>query len=164
MASGAVGADVSDDAEGDIFCGDTLRQFAFDGDAEGLGPAIAAGTASPLRVQLQKCRCRRQARQTRHGAGVAVAADDGHAGFRQSEFRSNDVHDALVGRLNVVELDAELGAVAAQRVDLLCGDSVFNDEPVWCRRNIMVHRGHGAIGTPDVCALPAAALRRPAAR
>ena len=50
--------------------------------------------------------------------GVRVAADDGHAGLGGAELGADHVDDALVAVLHVEELDAELGAVLAQRVDL----------------------------------------------
>jgi hypothetical protein len=50
-------------------------------------------------------------------ARVAVAADDRHARLRQTELRADDVDDALLGRVDVVELDAELAAVAPERLD-----------------------------------------------
>ena len=42
----------------------------------------------------------------------------GHAGLGEAELRADDVHDALLGVAHRVEADAELLAVAAQRLDL----------------------------------------------
>ena len=50
------------------------------------------------------------------GAGVAVAAYDGHARLGQSEFRTDDVHDALVGRIHVEQRNAEIFAIFLQRL------------------------------------------------
>ena len=58
--------------------------------------------------------------------GMRVAADDGHAGLGQAELGADDVDYALLGRLHVIELDAELRAVAAQRVDLPGRDLIEN--------------------------------------
>ena len=52
------------------------------------------------------------------GRGVAVAADDRHAGLRQAELGTDHVDDALAAGAGRVERDAELLAVAAQRVEL----------------------------------------------
>ncbi len=49
-------------------------------------------------------------------------------------------------RLDIVKLNAELGAVGAQGIDLLGGDRIFDDEPVGRGGNIMVHRGHCPVG------------------
>jgi hypothetical protein len=44
-------------------------------------------------------------------AGVRVAADDRHARLGDAQLRADDMNDALIARVHVVELDAELGAV-----------------------------------------------------
>ena len=56
------------------------------------------------------------------GGGVAVAADDRHAGLGQTELRSDDVHDALFEVAHRMQPDAELVAVASQRLDLSARD------------------------------------------
>ena len=58
--------------------------------------------------------------------GVAVAADDRHTRLRQAQLRPDHVHDALFGVAHRVELDAELGTVAAQRLDLGAGNGISN--------------------------------------
>ena len=58
------------------------------------------------------------------GAGVTVAADDGHAGLGEAQLGSDDVDDALVLVVEVEELHAELRAVLTQGVDLGAGDGV----------------------------------------
>jgi hypothetical protein len=50
--------------------------------------------------------------------GVAVAADHGHAGLRQAQFRSDDVHDALMAGMHSVARDAEITAVLLELLDL----------------------------------------------
>ena len=80
------------------------------------------------------------------GGSVRVSADDGHARLGEAELGADDMDDALVGRLDIVELDAEVGAVLAQGVDLLGGDGVFDDEAVGCGRHVVVDGGHGAVG------------------
>ena len=52
------------------------------------------------------------------GRGVAVAADDGHAGLGQALLRADDVHDALADIVHGEIGNAELGAVLLQRLDL----------------------------------------------
>ena len=46
-------------------------------------------------------------------ARVTIAADDRHARPRQSKLWSNNVNDALFGRMNIEELNAKLFAVSA---------------------------------------------------
>ena len=60
-------------------------------------------------------------------AGVAVPADDRHAGQRQSKLRTNDMHDALLFGSEVEQRDAKLCAIFAKGVNLAGGDVVFDD-------------------------------------
>ena len=60
---------------------------------------------------------------------VAVAADDRHARLRAAQLGADDVHDALLRVVQVVEADAELAAVLAQRVDLLLRDRIGDRQP-----------------------------------
>ncbi len=55
---------------------------------------------------------------------VAVAADDRHARLRDAELRADHVDDALAAAARRVQRDAELLAVAAQRLELLLGELV----------------------------------------
>ena len=82
------------------------------------------------------------------GAGVAIAANDGHARLGKAELRTDDVHDPLFARLDIVERNAELGAVGAQGIDLPGRDRILDDEPVGRGGNVMVYRGHRPVGAP----------------
>ena len=52
------------------------------------------------------------------GAGVAVAADNRAPRTRQSQFRTDDVHDAAQLAVHVQQFNAGLGAVALQLLNL----------------------------------------------
>ncbi len=85
--------------------------------------------------------------------GVRVAADDGHARLGEAQLRADHVHDALLARVHVVELDAELGAVLAQRGDLRGRDLVDDVEPALDGRgHVVVHGRDAAIGTAHLAA------------
>ena len=64
------------------------------------------------------------------GGGVRIAANYGHAGLGRAKLGADHVHDALRGIFGVEELDVEVGAVFAQRLDLRIGDLVDDDETV----------------------------------
>src|SRR3569832_2225866 len=83
------------------------------------------------------------------GRGVAVAADEGHAGKGQPELRSDDMDDPLLGAGKVEEGDAKLFAVLREGLHLLEGDLVFDRKGTVGGRNIMVHRGEGEVGPAD---------------
>ena len=80
-------------------------------------------------------------------AGVAVAADDRHAGLREAELRSDDVDDALLRVAHRVQADAELGAVGAQRLDLGAADRVLDHQR--SGRDVVVLGGDREVGTAD---------------
>jgi hypothetical protein len=82
-------------------------------------------------------------------AGVAVAADDGHAWLRKSEFRADDVHDALIGGIDVEERNAELFAVFLERFDLLGGDGVSDGRATRFGGHVVIDGGYGAQRLPD---------------
>ena len=60
--------------------------------------------------------------------GVAVAADDRHAGLRHAELRADHVHDPLTPAAGREERHAELLAVRAQRLELSARERV-GDRP-----------------------------------
>src|SRR6202041_1514426 len=91
---------------------------------------------------------------------MAVAANDGHAGLGGTEFRADYMHDPLLRRLHIVELNAKVGAVCAQGVHLLGGNGVFDDEPVGGGGYIVVHRSHAAIGAPYRSSCQAESFKR----
>jgi hypothetical protein len=140
VAGGAVRADAADDVEDDVLGGDAEGKAAVDSacgtincDAEGFG-RVAAGSAWRDVLDLGGADAEGERPEGSVGGGVRVAADDGAAGLGGAEFGADHVDDALVAVLHVEELDAELGAVLTQRVDLRGGDLVGDDEAVLRRR------------------------------
>ena len=83
---------------------------------------------------------------------VAVAADDRHARLGEPQLRPDHVDDALVAVVEVVEADAELAAVLPQGVDLLLGDRVGDRQAAVGGGHVVVDRGHGPLGPPDLAA------------
>jgi hypothetical protein len=95
------------------------------------------------------------------GRGVRIAADDGHSRLGDAELRTDDVDDSLVARVDVVEFDAELSAVLAQRGDL-GGCNLVDDVEAPFERcgHIVVHGSNAAIGTADLAVGEAKAFKR----
>ena len=74
-------------------------------------------------------------------------------GLVSAEFGPDHVHDALLARIDVVKLDAEIGAVLAQGGDLLRGDLVDDVEAAFDGgRHVVVDGGDGAIGAAHLAA------------
>jgi hypothetical protein len=78
-------------------------------------------------------------------ARMAVAANDRHAGLRETKLWSNDVNDALLGRMDVEKLNAKLAAIAAQCFDLLRGRRVSDRQTAIGRRNVVIDRAESMI-------------------
>ncbi len=98
------------------------------------------------------------------GAGVAVAADDGHAGLGNPEFGTDHMHDPLFRRLHIIEWNAEVGAVGTQGIHLFGRNRVRDDQPVGRGGDVMVHSGDGPVGAAHRFVLPGGVLQTPAAR
>src|SRR5262249_17452041 len=71
-------------------------------------------------------------------ARVAVAANDCHARLRQAKLWSNDVNDALFGRVNIEELNAKLFAVSPESLDLCRRDCIGNRQAGIRGREIVI--------------------------
>ena len=152
-AGGAIGADLADDGEDHILGGNAAREFAFDRDAEGFGLGLRQRLGGQHMLDFAGADAEGQSSEAPCVAGVRVAADDGHAGLGEAEFRADDVNDALVGRIHVVELDAEVGAVLAQRGDLLGRDLVDDVEPaVDGGGHIVIDGGDAPVRAADLAA------------
>jgi hypothetical protein len=118
IAGGAGGADLADDVQDDVLGGDADGERAFDVDAEGFWLRLRKGLRGHDVLDFGGADAEGERAECAVGAGVRVAADDRHPWLRQAKLRPDDVDDALRGRLHVEELDAELGAVVAQGLDL----------------------------------------------
>src|SRR5579871_1214134 len=154
VAGGSVGADLADDVEDDVLGGDAEGKVAVDGDAKGLWLGLREGLGGHDVLNLSGADAEGQCPEGSVGAGVGVAADDGHAGLGGSELGADHVDDALRGVLHVEELDAELGAVLAQGVDLIGGDLVDDVKAVFGAGggDVVIDRGDMTVGTTQLAA------------
>ena len=131
IAGGAVGADLADDLEDDVLGGDAIREVTVDGDAEGFGALLRKGLRGHDVLDLAGADAEGERAEGTVGGGVRVAADYGHAGLGGAELGADHVDDALRGRLDIEELDTELGAVLAESFDLAGGDLVDDVQAVF---------------------------------
>ena len=91
---------------------------------------------------------------------VAVAANDGQARLRHAQLGPDDVHDALVGRVDVVKCEPELLAVVPQRFHLARRDGIGDRKMPGRGRNVVVHRDQRTLRLPDATARGAQAVKR----
>ncbi len=144
--AGAVGPNVADDAQGNIFRRHGWAKLAFHRDAEGLGARLLQALGGQNVLHFRSADAEGQRAKCPMGAGVAVAANDGHAGLGNAKFRTDHMHDPLFRRLHVIERNAELGAVGAQGIHLFGRDRIRDDQPVGRGGDVMVHRGDRPVG------------------
>ena len=85
--------------------------------------------------------------------GVAVAADDGHAGERKALLRPDDVDDTLADVVLGVILDAEILGVPSQSLDLDAAFLVLDAELALGRsRHVVIDHGQRLFRMPDFSA------------
>ena len=100
-------------------------------------------------LDLARADAEREGAERAVGRRVAVAAHDRHARQRAALLGPDDVDDALAGVAHRVVGDAELGGVAAQRLDLLGRDLVGDRLVDVGRRDVVVLGGDGQLGPAD---------------
>src|SRR5262249_31508074 len=83
---------------------------------------------------------------------VAVAADDDHARLCEPQLRTDDVHDALLRIVQVIELDAEFSAVGPQRIDLPAGNRIGERLTALRGRHVVLGRGAGGVRAAQLAA------------
>ena len=144
--------DLADDVEDDVLGGDAVREGSLDIDAEGLGLVLRQRLGGHDVLDLAGADAEGQGAERSVGAGVRVAADDGHAGLGGAEFGADHVDDSLLRGLDVEELYTKLGAVLAQGFDLAGGDLVEDVQAVFDRRggDVVVDGGDGAVGAAEL--------------
>ena len=87
----------------------------------------------------------------------------GHAGLGQPELGTDHVDDALQWTEPVLESDAELRAVARQRIELLLGNRIGHRLAQRPGRRVVVHRGDGQVRAAAPSVPSDAGHRTPAA-
>ncbi len=160
MASSAVGADFPDDSESEILGGYALAQRAIHLDEHSLRLALRKALSGEHVLHFRSADAECQRTECAVGAGVAVAADDGHAGLSESEFGADYVDDALVGRVHIEEMDTEFAAVGLQGFDLAQCDWIENWSTAGFGWDIVINRCDGALGGANFASSSAQAIER----
>jgi hypothetical protein len=114
----ATRADLGDDRQDHVLRGDTWGELPLDGHRHRLERLQGQRLGREDVLDLTGADAERQGTESPVRGRVRVAADDRHARLCQPELRADDVHDALLDVTEAVQRDAELRAVATERVDL----------------------------------------------
>ncbi len=102
---------------------------------------------------LRRADAEGQGAESAVGGGMAVAADNGHAGAAEAQFRPDDMNDAPAGTVPAEQFDAEFRAVFFKERHLFARRFAGKGpRTVRCGRQGrrgMVHRGDGALRAPN---------------
>ena len=158
MAGGAVDADLSNHSQGEILRAHSLAQLAAHIDLHALRLALrqALRSQNMLDFRRSNAKCQRPKRAVR--AGMAVAADDGHARLSQSQLRADHVHNALIGRIHIEQRHAEIFAVLLQSLNLPRRNGIGDGRAARLGRNIVIHGRDRAMGLTHLAASYAQSL------
>ena len=135
---------LADDGEDQVLRGDARRQRTRHVDCERLRAPLQQALCSEYVADLGRADAERERAERAVGRGVAVPADDRHAGLREAELGPDDVDDAALRVGQSQQLHAEFPAVAFERVDLVRGRRVADrdaaEDLVGIGRRRMIHR------------------------
>ena len=130
-----------------------VRQLAVDAHQHVLGLALDQRLGGEHVLDLGGADAVRQRAEGAMRRGVAVAADDGHAGQREALLGPDDVDDALAAVVLRIIFDAEIGGVLGQRLDLDAAFLVLDAELAVRRgRHVVVDDGQRLFRMPDLAA------------
>ena len=160
VAGAAVGGDLADEVEDQVLGGYADGQLAVDPQFQRLGFVLEQCLRGEDVLDFAGADPEGECAQRAVGRGVTVTADDRHARLREAQLRPDDVHNALLGIVEVEQPDAKFATVFAQRVDLLFGNQVDDRQRPIGGRNVVIGRGDGQFGSSHAAASEAEALER----
>src|SRR5207247_135709 len=82
-------------------------------------------------------------------AGMTIAANNRHSRLRQTEFRPDNMNNALLGRIDVKKLNVEFATILTKGFDLFCGDCVGDGQTTICCGYVVVHSCNRQVGTTN---------------
>ena len=149
IAIAARRADFSDDGQNHVFRAHAGCECSVDFDAHGFGGFLDEGLGGQNMFDFGCADAEGERAECAVGGGVAVAADDGHAGQGEALFGADDVDDALAFVEEVEELYAEFFAIVAQFFDLYA--AVFFLDPLAAvgGGDVVIHDREGVFGFAD---------------
>ena len=161
VAGAARRACLADDGHGDVFRSDAGAQLAGDFHLHVLGFLLDQRLRGQNVLHFRCADAMRQRAERTMGRGVAVAANNSHAGQRPALLRPHDMHDALTHVGDGVVVDAELLGVLIKRINL--NAAVFGHGggigAVQRGRHVVIRHGDGFLGRTHGAACHAQALK-----
>ncbi len=152
----AADADRRGDRQREVLGRHAGSEAAIDDDRHGSGPLLRKRLGGQHVLDLAGPDPERECAERTVRGRVAVTANDHHAGLSEAELWPDDMDDALLRITQRVQADAEVGAVATQRLDLRArhrvGDHLVDRA---CRRVVVLCRdreiraSNGPTGQPQ---------------
>ena len=146
VADPARDPDLPDRAQDHVLGGESGRQVADELEQHRLRAPLVQRLRREHVLDLRGADAERERTEGAVRRGVAVTADDRLPGLRDPELGADHVDDALAARSRRVQLDAELLAVGAQRVELRLRHLVGHRPRQG--RDVVVHRRDRQVGPP----------------
>ncbi len=144
VADAALDPQLLDDIEGDVLGGDPGLQLAVHVDTANLQGVHRQALGGQNIPHLGGADAEGQGAEGPVGGGVGIPAGDGHARLGEPHFGPHDMHDALVARLEIEEVNAELADVFLDGPHHLLGLSVREGPGLALGGHDVVHGGEGA--------------------
>ena len=119
VAGAAVGRDLADQVQDQILGRHARGQPAVDAQLHSLGLGLQQRLRGQHVFDFAGADAKRQGPERAVRGGVAVAANDRHAGLGAAQLRSDDVYDAWLRVVEIVQADAELAAIC-RSVSICC--------------------------------------------
>ncbi|CAB4907709.1 unannotated protein [freshwater metagenome] len=146
VALAAVGTNLGDHGQDDVFGANAGAQRALNVDGHGLEGLKRQGLRGQHVLNLAGTDADRHGAKSAVRGGVRVAADHGDAGHGESQLRAHHVHDALLDVAQRVQANAKLFRVRTQGFNLnatgVIGNALIDVE----RGGVVVFGGDGEIG------------------
>ena len=152
MAGAAGGAELADDGQRQILGGDAGWQRAVDADQHVLGRTLDQGLGRQHMFDLGGADAEGQRAEGAMRRGMRIAADDRRAGQGEALLGPDDMHDALADIVHAEIIDAEIGRVLFQGLDLNAALLVVDALRTVGGGHIMVGDREGRFRMPDLAA------------
>src|SRR5208283_258893 len=112
------GFNPSDDPEDQILGAYSDAEFAVDPNLKRLRPLLPEALRRQHVLDFAGADAERERAERAMRSSVAVAANDRHPRLREAKLRPDHMHDSLLARSDVEQLEAKFRAIPPQRFDL----------------------------------------------
>src|SRR4029077_6510963 len=127
---GAVDADFRNQSQDHVFRCDSGWDLASEVDHHALRLLLNQALRGHNVLDFRSTDAEGQGAKRTVSAGMAVTADNGHAGLREAELWANHVNNTLPRAFQVVKSDAKLAAIMAKSLHLVARQGIINHHAI----------------------------------